>query len=95
MVSVWDAAARKRRLQYPRFPSPLTAGAVSADGHLAAFASGGENVEDTRHIGPGAGEVGEVGRGGEGNVCIHIRSAKEDFKVSWPLVSCARDWAVS
>ncbi|PWN41394.1 WD40 repeat-like protein, partial [Ceraceosorus guamensis] len=76
-AAVWDAAARKRRMLYQRFPSPLSAGAVSGDGLLFAVASGTENIEDAQH----GGEVGGIGKGGEGNVRIHIHSAVEDFKV--------------
>ncbi|EPQ31561.1 uncharacterized protein PFL1_00894 [Pseudozyma flocculosa PF-1] len=80
ICSIWDAAAKKRIRQYPRLPSPLSAGCFSSDGMRLAIASGAENIEDTRHPGPGAGEVGEVGRGGEGNVRIHIKAAWEDCK---------------
>ncbi|PWN51962.1 WD40 repeat-like protein [Violaceomyces palustris] len=80
VCSIWDAAAKKRIRQYPRLPSPLSASCFSSDGAVLAIASGAENIEDTRHQGPGAGEVGEVGRGGEGNVRIHIKPAWEDCK---------------
>lgn len=84
VCSIWDAAAKKRIKQYPRLPSPISAASFSSDGQLLAIASGGENIEDARHPGPGAGEVGELGRGGEGNVKIHLKKIFDDCKVSVP-----------
>ncbi|KDN52472.1 WD40 repeat-like protein [Tilletiaria anomala UBC 951] len=80
MCCIWDAVAKKRIIQYARLPSPLSTGACSADGQLLAIASGAENIEDARHPGPGAGEVGDIGPGGEGNVRIHIKSVFEDCR---------------
>ncbi|MCO5613949.1 hypothetical protein L7F22_068229 [Adiantum nelumboides] len=80
IVAVWDPLAKKRIRQYPRYPSPLSAGAFSSDGTWLAVASGFENIEDTRHHGPAPGEVGGIGAGGEGKVQIHIRSIWEDCK---------------
>lgn len=80
IVAIWDPVAKKRIRQYPRFPSPLSTGALSSDGIWLAVASGFENIEDTRHHGPAPGEVGGIGTGGEGKVQIHIRSVWEDCK---------------
>lgn len=89
MCALWDASAKKRLRQYPRFPSPLSTGAISPNGQLFVLATGAENVEDARHVGPGAGEVGGLGQGGTGNVRIFVKgSIWEDGKVR-RLASCA------
>jgi cell cycle arrest protein BUB3 len=80
IISIWDPLAKKRIRQYPKMASPLSTGAISSDGAILATASGFENIEDTRHKGESPGEVGELGKGGEGNIAIHIRSAWEDCK---------------
>lgn len=80
ILSIWDPLAKKRIRQYPKMSSPLSTGAVSSDGQIFAIASGFENIEDTRHQGEAPGEVGDMGKGGEGNISILIKSAAEDFK---------------
>ncbi|UZJ52075.1 hypothetical protein CBS101457_001395 [Exobasidium rhododendri] len=80
IISIWDPLAKKRIRQYPKMVSPLSSGAISSDGATLATASGFENIEDTRHSGESPGEVGELGKGGVGNVAIHIRYAWEDCK---------------
>ena len=77
--SLWDPTAKKRIRQYV-LPSPLSAVAFSAMGDIMVIASGAENIEDTQHDGEGAGEVGDVGRGGAGNVRIHVKHAMEDAR---------------
>lgn len=88
MCAFWDASAKKRLRQYPRFPSPLSAGAISCNGALFVVAAGAENIEDSRHVGPGAGEVGGLGQGGTGNVRILVKgSIFEDGKVRLACLS--------
>jgi len=83
VLSIWDALAKKRIKQFPKFPSPLTCGGISWDGSLMVIASGGENIEDTRSEGIGKGEVGGMGQGGEGKVKITVKAAWEDCLVSF------------
>jgi cell cycle arrest protein BUB3 len=80
VVSIWDPLAKKRIRQYPKMQSPLSTGAISSDGCFFAIASGFENIEDTRHQGSAPGEVGDMGKGGEGNIVITIKYAWEDCK---------------
>lgn len=80
VVSIWDPLAKKRIRQYPKMQSPLSTGAISSDGTLLAAAIGFENIEDTRHKGDSPGEVGDLEKGGEGNIQIQIRYAWEDCK---------------
>jgi cell cycle arrest protein BUB3 len=80
VVSIWDPLAKKRIRQYPKMASPLSTGAISSDGSFFAIASGFENIEDTRHEGSTPGEVGDLGKGGEGNIVITIKYAWEDCK---------------
>lgn len=93
VLSIWDALAKKRIKQFSKFDSPLTFGAISKDGALMCVASGGENIEDTRHVGVGAGEVGGMGQGGEGKIKLVIKPAWEDCLVSFSQVWISR-WKV-
>ncbi|PWY96892.1 WD40 repeat-like protein, partial [Testicularia cyperi] len=43
VVSIWDAAAKKRVRQYPKLPSAVSAGAVDSTGQLLVVATGAES----------------------------------------------------
>lgn len=45
MISVWDAAAKKRIRQYPKLSAAITAGAFDASGKLLLLATGNDSVE--------------------------------------------------
>lgn len=45
MVSVWDAAAKKRIRQYPKLDAPVTAGCFDASGKLLCIATGSDKPE--------------------------------------------------
>lgn len=47
VVSVWDAAAKKRIRQYPKFDAPITAGSFDASGTLLCIATGSDSTEPT------------------------------------------------
>lgn len=80
IISIWDPLAKKRIRQYPKLQSPLSTGAISSDGTFLAAATGFENIEETRHKGDAPGEVGDLGKGGEGNIKVQIKYAWEDCK---------------
>lgn len=79
VLSYWDPVSKKRIRQLPSFPSPLSAAGFSGDGKVLVVASGGVNVEErpslpNEHGGEEAnGEVGGIGKGGEGNVVLWVR----------------------
>ncbi|WFD22755.1 mitotic spindle checkpoint protein Bub3 [Malassezia equina] len=77
--ALWDPIAKKRIRQYT-LPSPVSTACFSADGSVLVIASGAENMEDTHHPGPDAGEVGGMGAGGPGRVLLHIKPATDDAK---------------
>ena len=77
--ALWDPVAKKRIRQYV-LPSPVSTAAFSADGTIFVIASGAENLEETQHPGPEAGEVGGTGQGGSGHVKLHIKYAIEEAK---------------
>lgn len=52
MISVWDAAAKKRIRQYPKLQNAVTAGAFDAAGRLLLVATGSDKID--------ASEQGEV-----------------------------------
>lgn len=52
MISVWDAAAKKRIRQYPKLGNAVTAGAFDPTGRLLLVATGSDKIDT-----PGQDEV--------------------------------------
>ncbi|SJX64313.1 related to mitotic checkpoint protein BUB3 [Sporisorium reilianum f. sp. reilianum] len=50
VVSVWDAAAKKRIRQYPKFDAPVTAGCFDAAGALLCLATGSDAVQPDARV---------------------------------------------
>lgn len=53
VISVWDAAAKKRIRQYPKFGAAVTAGTFDAEGKLLLVAMGDDSVTARKKDGKG------------------------------------------
>lgn len=45
LISVWDAAAKKRIRQYPKLSAPVTAGAFDPTGNFLLVATGNDSID--------------------------------------------------